>query len=135
MPRAITVHNLDHARAALAAAAELDVPVTLLSPPHGAGYLGAGYFLSLIEQATAKHPDAEASWILDCGDAPGLALGALRLGCTTIRFTGPPAVGKKIADIAAQTGAAIDNRKYQVLDLLATDDALGAARAWLGGGG
>ncbi len=134
MPRAITVHNLDHACCALKAAAELGVPVTLLSPPHGAGYLGAEYFLSLAAHATAEYPDAEASWILDCGDAPGLALGALRQGCTAIRFTGPAAVRKKIADIAAQSGAAIDNRRYQVLDLLTADDALGAARAWLGGG-
>lgn len=135
MPRAITVHNLDHARCALAAASELGVPVTLLSPPHGAGYLGAGYFLALAEKATAEHPDAEASWILDCGDAPGLALGALRLGCAAIRFTGPAPVRKKIADIAKQSGAAIDNRRYQVLDLLTQDDAPAAARAWLGGGG
>ncbi len=135
MPRAITVHNLDHACCALMAAVECGVPVTLLSPPHGAGYLGAGYFLSLIEQASAEHPDAEAIWILDCGDAPGLALGALRLGCGVIRFTGPPPVRKKIADIAAQSNAAIDNRKYPPLDLLAVDDALTAARAWLGGSG
>ena len=134
MPRAITVHNLAHARAALAAASDLDVPVTLLSPPHGAGYLGAGYFLSLATQASAEYPDARASWILDCGDAPGLALGALARGCTAIRFTGSPAVRKKIADIAAQSGARIDNRKFKVLDLLTTDDALGAARAWLGVG-
>ncbi|MEE8515255.1 MAG: hypothetical protein V3T02_01315 [Alphaproteobacteria bacterium] len=133
MPRAITVHNLDHACCALKVAVELGVPVTLLSPPHGAGYLGAGYFLAMAEQASAEHPDAEASWILDCGDAPGLALGALARGCTAIRFTGPAAVRKKIADIAAQSGAAIDTRKYEVLDLLTADDALDAARAWLDG--
>ncbi len=131
MLRAITVHNLDHACCALKAAVELDVPVTLLSPPHGAGYLGAGYFLSLAGKASAEHPDAEVSWILDCGDAPGLALGALAQGCAAIRFTGPPAVRKKIADIARQSGARVDNRKYKVLDLLEADDALGAARAWL----
>ena len=134
MPRAITIHNLDHARAALAAAAGLGVPVTLLSPPRGAGYLGAGYFLALAEKATAEHPGAKASWILDCGDAPGLALGALRQGCLTIRFTGPAAVQKKIADIAKKSNAAIDNRKYDALDLLEADDAPAAARAWLGGG-
>lgn len=134
MPRAIVVHNLDHARAALTAASDFDVPVTLLSPPHGAGYLGAAYFMSLAEKASAEHPDAKASWILDCGDAPGLALGALALGCTAIRFTGPPSMGEKIADIAAQSGARIDTRRYDTLDLLTADDALSAARAWLGGG-
>lgn len=133
MPRAITIHNLDHARSALAAAATLGVPVTLLSPPRGAGYLGAGYFLALAEKAQAEHPAAVANWILDCGDAAGLALGALAQGCPKIRFTGPPSVQKKIADIAKKSNATIDNRNYDTLDLLDSDDAPGAARAWLGG--
>ena len=34
--RAIIVHSLDHAKAALSAAAELGVPVTLLSAPGAA---------------------------------------------------------------------------------------------------
>ncbi len=36
-------HSLDHARAALAAAPQLGVPVTLRSAPVAVAYAGAGY--------------------------------------------------------------------------------------------
>lgn len=42
LPPAIVIHGLAHAEAALAAAAELGVPVTLLSAPAATGYARPG---------------------------------------------------------------------------------------------
>ncbi len=131
---AVIVHNLEHARAALKAAGALGVPVVLISAPMAAAYAGAAYFLEITARAMEEYPNAKAACVLDCGSEPGLALGALRMGCKAVRFTGPAAVRKKIADIAAQMGAESDNRAYRALDLLAAEDAYGACVAWLGDG-
>ena len=53
------------------------------------------------------------------------------MGCKAVRFTGPGVVRKKIADIAAQMGAQVDNRTYRALDLLEAEDAYGACLKWL----
>ncbi len=55
--RAIVFHSLDHARAALAAAARLGVPVTLRSAPGAAAYAGAGYLKAIVDAAAAENPD------------------------------------------------------------------------------
>ncbi len=57
-PRAIVIHGLGHARAALAAAAALDVPVTLLSATGAASYAGAAWFQQVIALAAKDHPGA-----------------------------------------------------------------------------
>ncbi len=129
---AVIVHNLEHARAAVKAAGALGVPVVLISAPMAAAYAGAAYFLEITARAMGEYPDASAVTVLDCGSDAGLALGALRVGCKAVRFTGPGVVRKKIADIAAQMGAQVDNRAYRALDLLAADDAYAAVLAWLG---
>ncbi len=128
---AVIVHNLGHARAAVKAAGALGVPVVLISAPMAAAYAGAAYFLEITARAMGEYPDASAVTVLDCGSDAGLALGALRVGCKAVRFTGPGVVRKKIADIAAQMGAQVDNRAYRALDLLAAADAYGACLAWL----
>ena len=129
---AVIVHNLEHARAAVKAAGALGVPVVLISAPMAAAYLGAAYFLEITARAMGEYPGARAVTVLDCGSDAGLALGALRVGCKAVRFTGPGVVRKKIADIAAQMGAQVDNRTYRALDLLETKDAYEACLAWLG---
>ncbi len=120
MSRRIVVHDHAQARTALAAAAELGVAVTLQSPEGAAGYLGPGYFRGL-------------DVVLDCGDAPGLALGALRAGVKRIRLRASPEVLIKVADIAAQSGAILDRENGPGLDLAAVPPSRWAAacRAWL----
>ena len=49
--RPIIVHSLEDAEAALAAAADLGVPVTLRSAPGAARYLGATVFRDMISEA------------------------------------------------------------------------------------
>ncbi len=95
------VGGLDEARAALAAAA--GAPVTLVSPPGAAAYLGAGYFRALVEAARAEAPEVEIVALLDCAGDSGSALAALRAGLGVI-FTGPEPAAARIADIAAQRG-------------------------------
>ena len=129
--RAVVVHSLDHARAALKTAAGLKIPVTLLSPPLAAAYMGAGYFHALIEEARAEFPDVPLIAVLDCGDEPGLALSALRAGIKTVRFTGPKATAKRLAEIAEKQGVALIRTEIEALDLLDCEDAEAACRDWL----
>ena len=133
LPPAIVIHGLAHAAAALAAAAELGVAVTLISAPSAAGYAGPSWFRAVVDEARAAHPEVEVTAVLDCGDMPGDALAALRDGAPVIRFSGDTAA--KIADIAAQCGARVIAGRPEALDLAAVERArrdLGrACREWL----
>ena len=133
-PRAIVIHSLAHAVAALEAAEEARLSITLLSPPDFATYGGAGFFNAIVRRARAKVPAAKSEAVLDCGDAPGLALGALRAGTEAVRFGGRPAVRKKIAEIAAAHGAHLLTVRPRALDLLDAADARAACLAWLADG-
>jgi fructose/tagatose bisphosphate aldolase len=128
--RAVIVHSLDHARAALAAASALRLPVTLLSPPLAAAYMGAGYFRALIEAAGAEFPDVAVTAVLDCGDEPGFALAALREGIKAVRFTGPDPAAQRLRQIAEKQGAVLILDEIAALDLLDRTDAEAACRAW-----
>ncbi len=127
LPPAVVVHGLDHARAALAEG----VPVTLLSAPGAALYLGCAFWRALVARATVEHPDVPASDILDCADAAGQALAALRIGQHIVVLT-PDAAGRgAVAAIAASAGAVLLAARPPALDLAER----GAARrlgAWLG---
>jgi hypothetical protein len=133
LPPAIVIHGLAHAEAALAAAAELGVPVTLISAPSAAGYVGPAWFRAVVEQARAAHPNITVTAVLDCGDMPGHALAALRDGAPVIRFSGDTAA--KIADIAAQYGALVIAERPEALDLAESErsrrDLGRACRDWL----
>ena len=130
----IIVHSLAHAEAALAAAADLGVPVMLASAPGAAGYAGPLWFKALIEEACRGHPEADAASLLDCGEEPGTALGALRAGIKHIRFTGDDATRQRLADIAAQLDAIVEGKDASpALDLLDARDPAAACRAFLAG--
>ncbi len=135
--RPIIVHSLENAKAAVAVAAELGLPVTLRSAPGAAAYLGAQVFRDVIAEAAASHPATEVTAVFDCGEDPGLALGALRHGLKVIRLDAPQETRGKVADIARQTGARLeetDPTDPPALDLLDADDAPDAenqVRTWL----
>ena len=140
--RPIIVHGLKDAQAAVAAAADLGVPVTLRSAPGAARTLGAAVFRDMIQEAQRRHPGVAVTAVFDCGDDPGLALGALRHGLKVIRVGVAGEVRERIADIAAQSGARLeeDGRDHggaacaagePALDLLDMDDPEAAARSWL----
>lgn len=132
-PPAVVIHSLAHAVAALEAAEEAGVSVTLLSPPDFAAYGGAGFFNAIVRRARAKVPAAKSNSVLDCGDAPGLALAALRAGAEAVRFGGRPTVRAKIADIAAAHGARLLTVRPRALDLLDASDAHAACLSLLAG--
>jgi fructose/tagatose bisphosphate aldolase len=131
MSAAILIHNARDAQAAVAAAAALHVPVTLLSAPGAAGYAGAGYFRALIADVQARHPDVAVTGVLDCGAAPGHVMGALRAGITHLRFSGDDAIAAKLQAMAQAQGAALLTGDIAALDLARVEDADTACRTWL----
>ncbi len=131
MGNTIIIHSVDHATAALAAAEQFDRPVTLLSAPAAAAYLGATVFRDMIAAAAELHPRARHQAVLDCGDDPGLAMGALRHGIKGVRITNGKVIRDKLADIAGQRGAFVYEDGGETIDLLGMTDPLAACRAWL----
>ncbi len=125
-------HSLDHARAALAAAAEARAPLILRTAPGAAAYAGAGYLKAVVDRARADAPDARAEAAIDCGDDAGLALAALRAGWTALFFSGEEDARRRIAAIAAAQGARLlaDARAEETLDLLDSPDPEAACRAF-----
>ncbi len=131
--RAITVISLAQTEAALAAGAALGVCVTVISAPNAADAAGPGWFEAVIAAARTRYPDVAVTAILDCGDAPGHALAAIRHGLKAIRYDGPATA--QIGDIAAQAGAVVFRERPASLDLYDTEvagqDLLAACREWL----
>jgi hypothetical protein len=74
--KAVTVHGLVQATTVLRCA----LPVTLLSARGAALAGGCLWWRELIEAARAEVPDTPCDDILDCADAPGRAMAALRVG-------------------------------------------------------
>jgi hypothetical protein len=97
------VGSLAEARAALAEAAGR--PVVLVSPPGAASYLGVGYYRALVDVVRAEFPGAKIEAVMDCGDAPGFALSALRTGFRVIVLRGDPRARARVASIARAAGA------------------------------
>ena len=130
--RAVVIHELAHARAALAAAAALGVPVELWSAPAAAAYAGAGWFDAVLRTAGNRAPAAVFIGVLDCDDRADLVQAALRQGLTHVYFRGANAVAARLADIARQGGATLYRKRPRALDLCDRADAEAACRAWLG---
>ena len=131
-PRLIIVHGIAHARAAAAAAATLDVPVRIRSAPGAATYGGAGWFLEMIEIVRAEYPNARIEATLDCADAPGHAMAALRRGAEMIRFRGTRTANEKMTQLADAHGATLDLARGKPLDLSGISDPQRTCLAWLG---
>jgi hypothetical protein len=104
-PPAVVVHGLEQARAAL----RPGLPVTLLSARGAALYAGCGWWRALV--AGAAHD------ILDCADAPGHAMAALRIGQRSLILDAAcPAFGA-VAAAAATLGAHVFGERPAALDL------------------
>ena len=131
MSNAIIIHNLEHAEAALAAAESLNIQITVISSPGAAATLGATVFRDIIAEAAQSHPGARFQAVLDCGDEPGLALGALRHGIKAVRISNGPELSEKLADIAEQRGASVYTESGDELDLYGMINPAAACRAWL----
>jgi hypothetical protein len=123
LPPAVVVHGLEDACAALAPG----LPVTLLSAPGAALFAGAGWWRALVAAARAAHPATPCADVLDCADAPGRAMEAIRAGqAVLVLDPGCPAFAR-VASLARVLSA-----RPVALDLGARGGGL-RLRDWLAG--
>ncbi len=125
---AVVVHGLDDVRAALRPGG----PVTLLSAPGAAGFAGGLWWRGLIGQARAEFPAAVLEDVLDCAEAPGHAMAALRIG--QLRLVLDPACPAfaAVTAAAARLGATVLPCRPPALDL-ARAGASRRLETWLRG--
>jgi hypothetical protein len=130
--KAVVVHDLDQAMAALAIAAEVQRPVAIWSARRAALDLGIGWFAAVARLAHAAEPRAEAAFILDCGTRADLVQEAFREGLDEVCFTGRAAVAERLADIARKCRARLHMKRPRALDLDRKVDIQSALRTYLG---
>jgi hypothetical protein len=115
----VVAHTVRQASAALEAAGPRGV--LLLSAPGAAGNMGAAWFLALVEQARDGFRGGSAPpphWaVLDCGQAPGLALSALRAGARVLVLDPAAPAFAAVAVAAAEAGTALWAERPPTLDL------------------
>lgn len=110
---AVLVHGLGQARAAV----RPGLPVTLLSSRGAALFAGCLWWRALVEAVRAEFPAADLHDVLDCADAPGCAMAALRVGQRLLVLDpGCPAF-EAVAACAAGLGATVLDRAPPSLDL------------------
>jgi hypothetical protein len=127
---AVIVNGRDDAIAALRAAR--GAPITLLSAPGSALFAGCLWWREIVREARDAVPDANATDILDCADASGLAVSALRLGQQAVVLSDQAPGYSSVLAIAQELGARVLPIAPPALDLAER----GAARhleAWLAG--
>jgi hypothetical protein len=91
--------------------------VTLLSAPGAALFAGCGWWRAVIDRAHSEYAGVPLNDILDCADASGLALGALRIGQRRIVLD-PDAPGwHSVTAIAASLGGAVLTSRPPALDM------------------
>ena len=116
-PPCIVIHSLVHARIVLEAATEAGgLPVLLLSAPDAACFMGPAWWLALIEAAVVGHVRAVPN-LLDCGDAAGRAMQALRLGQKGLILDPVCPQYDAVLERATVAGAAIQSTRPAALDL------------------
>jgi hypothetical protein len=131
---AVIVHDIEHARAAVSAAAALGVAIALRSAPGAAASLGPSVFRAMVDAARKSTATADVVAMMDCGQDAGRALSALRHGIERVRVNLPPPTVKRLAEIAGCYGATIEQDEGNALDLLNCDDPAAACRKWLAEG-
>ena len=131
---AVVVRGAEEAAAALRVAAGRRV--LLLSAPGAAWFLGAAGWRALVARAESLVPGAACEDALCCGDAPGLALAALRAGCRIVVLEGACPAFPAVAGAAAELGAALLPARPPAFDLAGLDLRKAGGRAklseWLG---
>ncbi len=126
-PPLVAVHSLAQARAVFATGCQ----ATLISGRGAGWYAGAAWWVALIDVARESAAAGQLHHILDCADAPGAAVSALRLGQRLLVLDADCPAFARVAAMARDLGAEVLTERPPCLDL---GDA-GAERrlaAWLG---
>lgn len=110
---AVIVHGLEMAQTALAPG----YPVTLLSADGAGAYGGVGWWQALVGAARAAYPGTPAEDVLDCGDAAGRALEAIRAGQRLLILRAAGAIWHDIAGRAETRGFHVFAEAPPALDL------------------
>jgi hypothetical protein len=96
----VRIADLRQATQALERARAEGAEILLVSAAEVTAFAGVGYWHAL-EQGL------DHTIVIDCGDDPGLAMAALRAGCSDLLFTGPEVLAVKLEGMAAQLGARV----------------------------
>jgi hypothetical protein len=123
---AVVVHGLADARAVLA----VRQPVTLLSAAGAVLFAGCGWWRAVIERARSEYSAVPFDDILDCADASGLALGALRMGQRRLVLGSAAPGWQSVAAITASLGGELLTSRPPALDM-ADRDAARRLHKWL----
>ncbi|MGE5538098.1 MAG: hypothetical protein ACM30I_05750 [Gemmatimonas sp.] len=107
--RAVMVRNLGDALLACRAAAAARCPVTLVSPPGAGLFAGAVWFkaLTALTRREAGATRKEVRFVLDCADAPGAVLAAVRAGVEACAFSGNIKARARLGEIAKRAGVVL----------------------------
>ncbi len=117
---AIIIHNFAQAQVALAAAHEANKPVALWSAPGAGCYAGAGWWRGLLDLLRQMQPDQDRYiTVLDCSDAPGFVMAAIRAQVPGIYFRGLPDITQKLSEMATAQGLGLVKVRPAALDLAA----------------
>ncbi len=131
---AFIVDDLDQARAAAAAAVELETAILLLTRADSAAALGLHWSQELANRLRREYSQADLLVAFDCGDRAALAHEALRAGAEAICFTGPENETRALAEIAASSGRVLIASRPAAFDMgrISPKRREAAAKAWLG---
>ncbi len=127
---AVIFHSQGQARTAASVAAELDVPVTLVSSPGAARILGPGWFREIVARIRGEVPQARLSAYLDCADYPGDVLEAFRAPVPGVIFTGAAEAAARLREMAEARGITFLDSRPAALDLLDSRDPEELCRSW-----
>ncbi len=115
---AVVVHGLAQLRLALDAARRLGCPALLaVSSADAACHMGPGWWLALVRLGAAEAPGTALYDLLDCGDAAGRALQALRLGGRGLILAADCPQRAAVLERALPLGARVLERRPAALDL------------------
>lgn len=132
---AIIIHNFAQGQAALAAAHEVNKPVILWSAPGAGCYAGAAWWRGLLDLLKQVQPEqSRYTSVLDCSDAPGFAMAAIRTRIPSIYFCGSPDITQKLSAMATAQGLELVTLRPAALDLATAKDPQGACQHYLKGG-
>ena len=115
-PPAVVVHSLADARVALS----LRRPVTLLSGGAAALYAGCGWWHALTTAARTEFPEVRIADFLDCADASGQALAAVRVGLRHLILSADAPGRQHVSAIIAGLGGVLLAERPPALDLAQT---------------